>query len=1058
MAFTLPNGLQVLLVHDPDTDKGAASMDVGAGSLLDPPEFLGLAHFTEHMLFYSSEKYPVEDEYSKFISDHGGHTNAWTASEDTNYQFDVNAEHLDAALDRFAQFFIAPLISADGVEREINAVDSEHGKNLQQDAWRQMQLAKHTANPAHPWSRFATGNLSTLGTGPKSAQLDVREAVCDFHQKHYSANLMRLAVMGRQSLDELQALVTDKFSAVPNHNLPVPKFSGDVFLPSNRGTMIKVVPVKDGHSVEWAWQVPPAQPLYRKAPLSYISHLLGHEGEGSVFAQLKAAGWASSLVSGESGSSMSCASFFYVRVELTEEGHKHVKEIGETIFRYLGLVASVGVRGDVWQEVAALQRLRFDYRDKQSPYQYTTALSTAMQHYPVPDLLLAMYHVPLEWDERAVREALGEMCVDMVRVMWVSKSHAESATSSEPWYGTKYCQEQVPEEWMGAWRAAGLEAAAAAASLDRKAIEAGPPNGVVVSGLHLPAPNPFIPTDLALRSADWDGGGDSSVGPVVVREETGALRMWHRCDLRFPSPKAVVYVDFQCPEAYASPEAAVCTRLFVKLVADGLNELAYPADLAGLSYGVHNSQAGFQVVVSGYSHKLPLLLKEVLHKVAHLEVKPDRFAVVVEEVGKEYRNMKYGQPYSWAMYRRELLLNLKRWRVEEYSEVIGGITPASLTAFIARMLARCFVEAMAIGNVARSEAEALASQLSELIKSDIRAQPLYPSQLRDLRAIRLPEGATSVIEERGPDAANANSAVSVVYQVGPDDLRTNALLQLLVHMGKRDAFNTLRTQQQLGYIVSMFNNHELGVHHLEVVIQSSVYPACHLAARAEAFIEQLATQLLPPRCGVPAAGAGAGGEGGEGAGAPATAAAPEAGQLPAEFAKAVAELTASKLEKPKRLGEVAQRWWNEAFYNTLVWNRQEKEVEVLKSLTPQDLLSFTNSILLSRASRRKAIVAVRGAQEFTAAAAAGAGASAADAAPSTAGASTGTAPEPASSSTATTTPTPPAVGVVESVAAAGEAVVAVGDVAEFKRGCEVWPNVGGLYAAKRRMAEVAAKM
>eukprot|EP00967_Tisochrysis_lutea_P141322 scaffold259543_cov17-Tisochrysis_lutea.AAC.1 len=29
------------------------------------------------------------------------------------------------------QFFIAPLISADGVDREINAVDSENGKNLQ---------------------------------------------------------------------------------------------------------------------------------------------------------------------------------------------------------------------------------------------------------------------------------------------------------------------------------------------------------------------------------------------------------------------------------------------------------------------------------------------------------------------------------------------------------------------------------------------------------------------------------------------------------------------------------------------------------------------------------------------------------------------------------------------------------------------------------------------------------------------------------------------------------------------------------------------------------------
>ena len=58
-------------------------------------------------------------------TEHGGHTNAYTASEDTNYHFECNWEALEGALDRFAQFFIAPLISEDGVEREVNAVDSE---------------------------------------------------------------------------------------------------------------------------------------------------------------------------------------------------------------------------------------------------------------------------------------------------------------------------------------------------------------------------------------------------------------------------------------------------------------------------------------------------------------------------------------------------------------------------------------------------------------------------------------------------------------------------------------------------------------------------------------------------------------------------------------------------------------------------------------------------------------------------------------------------------------------------------------------------------------------
>jgi insulysin len=39
-----------------------AHAQVHVGSLLDPIEFQGLAHFTEHMLFYSSDNYPVEDE------------------------------------------------------------------------------------------------------------------------------------------------------------------------------------------------------------------------------------------------------------------------------------------------------------------------------------------------------------------------------------------------------------------------------------------------------------------------------------------------------------------------------------------------------------------------------------------------------------------------------------------------------------------------------------------------------------------------------------------------------------------------------------------------------------------------------------------------------------------------------------------------------------------------------------------------------------------------------------------------------------------------------------
>jgi len=77
--LTLQNGLKCLLISDPDADMSAASMDVGVGSSFDPPEFLGTAHFLEHMLFQGTEKYPDENEYMEYLTTHGGSDNAFTS-------------------------------------------------------------------------------------------------------------------------------------------------------------------------------------------------------------------------------------------------------------------------------------------------------------------------------------------------------------------------------------------------------------------------------------------------------------------------------------------------------------------------------------------------------------------------------------------------------------------------------------------------------------------------------------------------------------------------------------------------------------------------------------------------------------------------------------------------------------------------------------------------------------------------------------------------------------------------------------------------------------------
>ncbi len=72
----------------------------------------------------------------------------------------------------------------------------------------------------------------------------------------------------------------------------------------------------------------------------------------------------------------------------------------------------------------------------------------------------------------------------------------------------------------------------------------------------------------------------------------------------------------QCPETYVSPENVVLTRMFTKLLVDYLNEVVYPAELAGLGYSVSNTLTGFHVSDCAF-HEMSLLVNSTTCKLCH---------------------------------------------------------------------------------------------------------------------------------------------------------------------------------------------------------------------------------------------------------------------------------------------------------------------------------------------------------------------------------------------------------------------------------------------------------
>ena len=219
--------------------------------------------------------------------------------------------------------------------QELNAVDSENTKNLQSDSWRQYQLLKSLAKPDHPFSKFSTGNLETLSVMPESKGVNIRDLVIDFYSKYYSANIMKLVLYGRESLDTLEQYARSKFSSVSNKSLSRYVVPSNPFETEQLNKVIEVVPVKDVKEIDIYFPFPSVEQLYHSKPNRLISHLIGHESEGSILHALKAKGLANGL-SSMTYTSLTDFATFRVHIELTDDGVKHTNDIISCLFAYIG--------------------------------------------------------------------------------------------------------------------------------------------------------------------------------------------------------------------------------------------------------------------------------------------------------------------------------------------------------------------------------------------------------------------------------------------------------------------------------------------------------------------------------------------------------------------------------------------------------------------------------------------------------------------------------------------------------------------------------------------------
>ena len=699
---------------------------------------------------------------------------------------------------------------------------------------------------------------------------------------------MKMVVLGKESLDELETWVGDLFAGVHNQDLPQKRWDGLQPLTKDQLMMqIFAKPVMDQRTLDIVFPYQDEENLYESQPSRYISHLIGHEGPGSILAYTKAKGWANGLSAGPLSVCPGCA-LFHIAIKLTEEGLKVYREIVEVVFQYISLIKESPPQKWIVDEVKGMSEVDFKFQEKSSASNFVRTMCSTMQK-PLPrEWLLSATDLIRKFDREAISTALRYLRADNYRLTIVSQHYPGEWPERERWYGTEYKVEPIGPDF-----AAAVKKAEEVTSKDR------------IPDLHLPHKNEFIPSKLTVEKKDI---AEPMKTPKLIRNDE-LVRTWWKKDDKFWVPRANVFVTLRNPLAAILPSTSVKTKMFCQLVKDALGEYSYDAEIAGLAYELGDYYVGIGMDVSGYNDKISVLLQKVLTTMRDLEVKPDRFKIVKERLLRGYRNWDFQQPYHQVGQFLTWLGSDRAWINEQYLAEIAHLTPEDISCFYPQLLRQVHVEVLCHGNIYKEDA----LRITDLVESTLKPRALPPTQWQMARNLIIPPGSDYTFQRKLGDPANVNHCIEYYLFVGDVvDRVLRAKLLLLGQMTEEAGFDQLRTKEQLGYIVFTGVKMQATTMGYRVIIQSERATE-YLEERINAFLAHFGRSLQT--------------------------------MSTEDFDSHKSSLIAKRLEKIKNLDQESSRFWNHISNEYLDFSSREHDVSHLKPLTKSDLIDFFNQYI-----------------------------------------------------------------------------------------------------------------
>lgn len=796
----LPNRMKVLLISDPDATQSLGSIALPIGSLADPKDQQGLAHYTEHMVLMGSQKYPTPSEFSEFLSKHSGSYNASTGGTRTAYFFEVEHDAFEEATDRLADAIATPKLDPISADKERNAVNAELTMARANDAHRLAQVDGETANQNHPTSQFYGGNLETLSDKPTSKLQDSLEA---FYQSHYSANNMVGILYSPKSLAEMEVIAQNNFGRIQNKNQSLPIITEEALPQKTLSKWITAIPAQAKKMLWLQFPIENNLAQFNEKSDDYLAYLINSRSEGALFETLQKAGLIESVYADSNPNRYGNSGQFNIYFTLTDKGLENQTKIVAALFSYLDLIKQKGIDENFYTEFQKVLNLSFNYPDISRDMRYVESLADQMLIYPNSHILDA-YYVADHFNKNAIKQRIDELTIDRSRIWTIALDQKTDKTAY--FVDTPYAIRDITTKEKDT-------------ILDQS------------KQFHfkLPQLNPYLADDLTILAQ-----------PKSAQKEEFSPKgnHFHFASKTFKDePKAAIALALKSQNALSTAKKQVAFAFLNYLLNRELAQLRFQAYVAGIDLST-TSNDGLMITAEGFNQHLPEMVLTVLKRYQQLEINDELLTLAKSNYLQQLDASDNTQSFKQAMEPITALGQDFYFSKADRKANAEKMTVQDLVDYKQTLLKNSVPYLLTLGNLTEQQSQNLLQKAQKSlgfdpINSQISYQKPEPLFIDDAQKVLLTK-----------KIATTDNALFVGFMPKQSHTEKESMASYLLYkMVSTWFYDELRTKEQLGYVVSALPMRIQKNYGVGFIVQSNEADTAFLQERFNAFYPSARTKI-----------------------------------------------------------------------------------------------------------------------------------------------------------------------------------------------------------------------